>query len=135
MSFYPIPSLSDDGNIESTAIAIKKLYDYFLVADYSQTFFYTKHIASLKYLMNQYKTTDAVFKEKVTSTLENMYNRYFEFVEVLVRLETSGSVITMYIDVEVTVDEKVVSLSESVTFEESRRFFVNKYIDELNMKG
>ena len=52
-----IPHLSTTGWMKNPELIIVKLYEYFLLSDYSQSNSYLTHIASLKYILQNHSDT------------------------------------------------------------------------------
>ncbi len=113
-----LPTLTDDKILENDNLIINKLYEYFLASEYSQTFFYKKHIASLKYLIGEYSVDDDELLTAITSTLEILYLRYFDEVEVLCEIVPDNAVPDVYIiniNINVTNNGNSTTLYKSVT--------------------
>jgi hypothetical protein len=90
-----LPSLSQDGWVSSTKEKLDYLMSHFFLSDYSQTSIYSRHVASLSYILqaNQNKMIDT--KNAVTTTLTDYLSRY-KFTDVIVDVgikeEEPGSV-------------------------------------------
>ncbi len=128
-----IPSLSTNGNIEDVSLSMKKLFDYFLLADYSQTFFYKGNVASLKYILGNYKNEDDLLS-LLNSALTTLYERYFEEVEIDIRLTStdinSGSADIVF-GIAVTTNNIKTDLAETIIVKNNTILFNDKYINEL----
>ena len=104
MSMSAIPHLSRDGWLKDPASMVNKLFEYFLVSEYSQSNTFRGHIASLKYILEQ-NNTGADIKSEVIRALVTMYSKYFK--DVLINVDVIGddsSMLSLTIAVDVTLD-------------------------------
>ena len=107
----------DTSDTMTVSLEIKKLLNYFLIADYSQTYFYGGHVSSLKYLLREADTYEVnkLLKE-IQDSLENLYLNYYPIVEVVVgSVDVTNNTFNISIDVTVTNNEGITaSLSNTV---------------------
>ena len=77
-----IHTLDTNGNVAGTKAVMKRLFQNFLLSDYSQTMFYTGHVASLRYIYSKHADDADKLENEIKGTLEVLYGRYFEIIEV-----------------------------------------------------
>lgn len=85
MANNAVPTLSSTGWVTGIAQKADKLFTYFLTSERSQSNAFDG-IASLQYLMQQYAEDELNLERKIEQTLSQLYRRYFEGVEVKVRI-------------------------------------------------
>jgi len=112
-----LPTLTEDRILSNDVLKINKLYEYFLASEYSQTFFYKEHVASLKYLLGTYSIEEDDLKMAIIETLEKMYSRYFDEVSVFCELvpeEIDSNAYLLNLNIEVTNNSIKNTLNRSV---------------------
>ena len=77
-----LPTLSTSGTLYNPVKIIERLYRYFEVSSRKQSLLYKDHISSYRYLEHLYADDMDRLTEAVTSTLETLFNRYFDDVEI-----------------------------------------------------
>jgi hypothetical protein len=98
-------SLSTSGIIDEPNLKLKKIVDYFIYSDKSQSNFFKDYIESFKYII--YKENDNIDNYLVTvkNSLLNILKRYFSTVEINVTKddnEESETVLrNIYLDITV----------------------------------
>jgi hypothetical protein len=116
-----IPHLSSEGWIDNDRVKMTKLYEYFLASQFSQSTTFKGEVASLKYLLNQYKDSETL-KAKIITTLTTLYQRYFKAVTVIVEIneseESSKSVLVVDIDA-INEDDVTFNLNKSVEYKDN----------------
>jgi Tfp pilus assembly ATPase PilU len=131
-----VPSLSDLKSVSETKLGLRKLFEYFLVSDYSQTFFYPGEVASLKYIMNTHPDD---IENKTYDALYTMYTKYFEDVDITTALtsEEDSERLTLHIYVGVKTESgEVVTLEEPVDLKETLNLLRHsEHMEELNGKS
>ena len=90
MANEAIPSLSTVGWTKDYNEIMKKLYVYFVISEYSQSNSYYGEIASLKYILQSHSEVEDI-KLAIQRTLLNMYNRYYDSVDVLVDINQTDT--------------------------------------------
>jgi len=114
-----LPTLTLTGWIYDKNIIIKKLMEYFLTSDYSQSTLYYGKISSLKYLIKEYQYDKSLLIDNVKNTLENLYKRYFKEVEIEISIDDSTSEAVMYLDITCyDEDNKKYTLTQSFNINE-----------------
>jgi len=93
-----IPTLNVEGFIKDTDTMVIKLYEYFIVSEYSQSNTFRGNISSLKYIL-QSNTDILDIKNEIVNTLETMYGRYFDSVTAIVDVTEDGSMVNYAIDI------------------------------------
>jgi hypothetical protein len=120
---------------------LQKLFDYFLLSDYSQTNLYRGNVASLKYILLN-EPTDTLL-DNVKSSLYAMYNRYFEsprFTDTLNELDIEAQFIEsdetnikyLMILISATVNDKRYTINKDVSINNIEDVLDSKYLDELD---
>jgi len=117
------------------SLAVKKLMDYFLISDFSQTYFYTGHVSSLKYLLQEKEENKVrTVIDRIEESLHALYSTYYPSVKVSVSpiYEKDSNVYNIAVNV-------IVKNKEGNTFELSDRVAIdnpynNKYIAELKKR-
>jgi len=99
MSKKIVPTLSLDGYVQDENVMMSKIYEYFLLTQYSQSYLYGGYIESYD---KSIKATTALGSE-VEAALENslyrLYDKYFTDVEPTVKLEDEDGLYKLTIDV------------------------------------
>jgi len=113
-----IPHLSRDGWLKDPSTMVNKLFEYFLVSEYSQSNTYRGKITSLKYILEQNTASDDI-KSEIIKALVNMYNRYF--TDILINIDITDDDTSML----------SLAISVDVTGEDGNRYTLDKNL-ELN---
>ncbi len=125
-----LPTLTTNKILENDSLIINKLYEYFLASEYSQTFFYKPHVASLKYLIGEYEVDDDELEEAVRSTLTTLYERYFDEVEVTCIVEPEEENTNNYgikINIEIVNNGIAKALNRTVSISENKINYFKTY--------
>jgi len=135
-----LPTLSKHYDLTITQ-ALQKIYDYFLLSDYSQTNIYRGNITSLKYILINKPNDDLL--EEIKNQLTTMCIRYFEsplFKQTLNELYVEPEFIKednnlLYLDITITaiVDEKTYRINNSTNLHKDGDILNSKYIEELHL--
>ncbi len=72
-----VPSLSEDGWVDSPELMGDYVLSHFFVSDYSQTHLYKNSVSSLPYLVQKYQGDINGLLSSVQSTLQIYLSRYF----------------------------------------------------------
>jgi len=102
-----LPTLTISGFVFDKNIIMKKLFEYFITSDYSQSTLYYGKITSLKYCISENRGDTTAIAGSIRFNLQVMYSRYFENVEVMVTprtdyTEAGKNIINFYIDIDAT---------------------------------
>lgn len=110
-----VPSLSLDGFINNKSTQVGKLFLYFLSSKYSQSSLFYKQIASLDYILAT-NTNATNIKSAVQSSLEMLYNNYFDKSEFNIDVETPQGTgdINIYITGNITDENKTYTLYKEI---------------------
>ena len=76
------PSLSEDGWVTSPDKTADYLLSCFIVSDYSQTYLYTGHVASLPWILQETQGDMTRTLSEVRLTLKTYFTRFFSGVNV-----------------------------------------------------
>ena len=114
------------------SLKVKKLMDYFLIADFSQTYFYKGFVSSLKYILQEkdINNIEEIISE-IKDSLEKLYRSYFPIVEVFVTpVDVKDSAIySIGVNIKVTNEEGIVTeLSDDIDIKSP---YNSKYVAEL----
>lgn len=101
-NLIPIPALSEDGWVFDSIKLADYLLSHFFVSDYSQSYIYNKHVASLPWIILD---TQGDITRTITVTRETLstyFSRYFknvivEVMEVPNEAEPSKGQISIYV--------------------------------------
>lgn len=115
MATVVIPSLTVDGNITNKDLQMKKLFQYFLASDYSQSNQFYGKIASLKYILATYTDSTDISLE-IKRVLNSLYTDFFDSVSVTVSIQnTTTTGITVYnINISCIYDSTTYELAQSI---------------------
>lgn len=75
-----LPSLTIHGMIDNKHLIMKKLWEYFITSDYSQSTSFAGHVHSLRYLIASEQQGNLA--SAIESALTEMYTPYFSQIEV-----------------------------------------------------
>ena len=81
-----IPSLTLDGWIDNKHLQMRKLWEYFMASEYSQSNTFFGNIASLKYILATELPSNSL-ASKIEEVLSILYNRYFDSSSVSVYID------------------------------------------------
>ena len=90
-----LPTLSPDGWLFEGNKLLDRLFGYFLVSNYSQTFMYPKQITSLGYLINTYTELDEL-KTNVRESLSNYLGKYYSDMDIETGIESRSPELESY---------------------------------------
>lgn len=110
-----VPSLTRNGFISNKNEQMKKLFEYFLASDYSQSNTFSNKIASLKYIMTTYKDSSEV-KREIEKALRLLYQAHFDTVSpsITVYEDASNSVIRYNINISAVHDGTTYTIDRSI---------------------
>lgn len=88
-----LPTLSEEGWVQSTAEQADYLLSHFFASEYSQTHIYQGHVASFQWLLQDGQGDMTKTINNIRTTLSLYFAKYFNEVdtEVTYKEETSGS--------------------------------------------
>ena len=109
-----IPHLSTTGWMKNPELIITKLYEHFLIADYSQSNTYIGQIASLKYILQNYDGVEDI-KVAIQKTLYKQYINYYDQVDVDIIITERDDSTTYTVDITAILDDKTYTLSKMLT--------------------
>jgi len=129
-----VPTLTLDGYVADVDLMINKLFEYFLLSEYSQTKLFYTEISSLPYLIRDAGPDMEKLEVSVRDTLVTMYGRYWKEVEVITSVQTTNKTVdkTNYrvnIDIKITVDGIVHTLSKSALVDKGDITNIDKKIE------
>lgn len=116
-----IPSLTLDGFITNKSAQMKKLFEYFLASEYSQSNTFQGKISSLQFILANDKDTIATV-DLIRTTLISLYKSCFDIVDVVVNYDESDSSSTVNYSIDITCKH------------EDMYYSLNKDIREKNSK-
>jgi hypothetical protein len=82
MSSAMVPSLSEDGWVNTPSLMGDYLISHFFVSDYSQTQLYLNQVSSFPYLIQKYQNDLPGLFTAIQTTLNTYLGRYFSSVTV-----------------------------------------------------
>lgn len=129
-----VPTLTLDGYISNVDLMISKLFEYFILSEYSQTKLFYTEISSLAYLIRVAGPDKEKLEELVIDTLTTLYGRYWDNITIhasAVDINTSDkkSAYRLNIDIEVIVDGATHTLSKAAEIEDNLLKQIDKKID------
>lgn len=116
-----IPSLTLDGFITNKNAQMKKLFEYFLASEYSQSNTFQGKISSLQFILANDKDAIATV-DLIRTTLISLYKSCFDTVDVVVNYDESDSSSTVNYSIDITCKH------------EDMYYSLNKDIREKNSK-
>jgi hypothetical protein len=127
-----IPTLSRDGFITNKNIVIKKLFEYFLTSEYSQSNTFYRNISSMKYILSTNKDPYKL-KETMENTLLTLYKRYFTVVDVIIDVSENddSSTIDLTININCKYDNVSYILNRDITTDGSSITNYDKLLGQL----
>lgn len=133
---YKVPTMSTDGALFDNDLKVSRLFTYFLIAEHSQSYFYTNKVKSLKYIASKFND-DKELVSLIKDALKELYDRYFKDTEVEVKLERireDSPAIMLHINVNTyTVDKnKKLTLARSIELENRILKYKDEFIEQLN---
>jgi hypothetical protein len=126
-----IPHLSRDGWMKDPSTMVNKLFEYFIVSEYSQSNTFRGEVASLKYILEQNITGDEI-KSAISKALIIMYGRYFSDVLVNADItDDSTNILLLTISVDVTSNGKRYALDKNLELNNGTLANMNELIADL----
>lgn len=121
---YLLPTLSQEGWVQSTAEQADYLLSHFFTSLYSQTYLYNSNVSSFQWIIQNSQGDMEKTKSKLTSVLTAYYGRYFDNVEVNVTHE------------QIPEESSQVNLTIYVYFidKTGKEFVLGKTLEMLNSK-
>lgn len=111
-----LPTLTLTGWVYDKNLLIKKVLEYFITSDYSESIIYYGKISSFKYLVKEYGHDKYLLRDNIKSTLENLYKRYFKEVNVDIDVkEDKNNELNIYLEL-LCYDENNVKYTLSQSF-------------------
>ena len=113
-----VPTLTLDGYLDNVDLMMTKLFEYFVLSEYSQTKLFYTEIASLPYLIRIAGPDNGKLEDMVKSTLTTLYSRYWDNVTIntIITEENkndSKSALKIGIEIEVIVNGKTYTLNKA----------------------
>jgi hypothetical protein len=84
-----IPTLSQDGWVDTPLKAADYLFSHLFLSDYSQTYIYYPHVSSIPYILFRNQTSITELARDLKNTIELYFSQHFDGVNCEV-LDTSG---------------------------------------------
>lgn len=121
---YLLPSLSQEGWVQSTAEQADYLLSHFFTSLYSQTHLYNSNVASFQWIIQDAQGDMEKTSGKIKSVLSIYFGRYFDNVDVQASYE------------QLPVDTSQVNITIYVSFTDKlgKDFVLGKTIEMLNSK-
>lgn len=82
-----VPTISSDGILTGIAQRADRLFAYYRVTQYSQSYIYYGQLFSFPYRIQQYKGNTLTLREEIKSDLEVLFGRHFEITQVDVDIQ------------------------------------------------
>lgn len=82
-----VPTLSPLGFVTAIADKVNAITSYFFVSQYSQTTLYRGNVLPLAYLVQQFGHDQVQIQQKVETTLQLLFSRYFDDATVAVKTD------------------------------------------------
>lgn len=127
-----LPTLSIDGFVTNHELMMSKIFEYFLIADYSQSLIFQGDITSFRYLM---ATGNVVtdLSSTMIDALTKLYERYFDNASVEVKITEDEDTNTQYLRIGVVTenDGKKYYLYRSVQYTNGRIEKMSDSVDKL----
>jgi len=126
-----LPTLGEESWTRDSLVIIDRLFSYFLVAEYSQSYIYNGKIASMPWLLYKYKDNINKLESEIESTLTELYERYFIETSVLVTIDSDLNDSKLFIIISITVkdiESKEYTLRKSMDIVDSK---IKKVKDKL----
>lgn len=98
-----VPSLDTDGFTSDVKVMLRRLYNYFLISEHSQTITYKESPVSLNHLLELYIDDLTILKIKTEDVLQIYLNKYFDTVEVHITIKDSEVTDTPSMDIAIKV--------------------------------
>ncbi len=119
-----VPSLSEDGWVNSPELMGDYLLSHFFVSDYSQTQIYLGTVSSLPYIVQQYQDDLSGLLPVVQSALSSYLSKYF--VNVIVEVNAAPN----------PTGSSQVGFSIYVSYQgaDGNTYYLNKIIETMNSK-
>lgn len=129
-----VPTLTLNGYVADVDLMISKLFEYFLLSEYSQTKLFYTEISSLPYLIRDAGSDTEKLESSVRDTLITMYSRFWREVEVVTGIQDTNkadnkSNYRINIDIKVTVGGIVHTLIKSALVDKGGIKNIDKKID------
>lgn len=99
-----VPTLGLDGFINNPQIVMRKLWQYFLTCDYSQSNIFHGDIKSFKYIMATARVGDDI-EQVMEASLRSLYGNYFRNVSVDVECRLDPNTQTHYLKIALVVND------------------------------
>ena len=131
-----VPTLMTTGSTEAPKLKLSALFKYFLIADYSQTFYYTGNVASLKYIISKFDNHNvSKLKDDIIEALTTMYERYFDNIRVDLNIREDGAKLHLEFYISTIVNDKIIKITDNVEINDLKIIFEGSYQDEILMKN
>ena len=123
--------------LDTPKAKLKKLLEYYLYSNKSQSVFYKKYISSLKYDLSTHDTVTTEVLNTIETSITDLLGRYFNDPEVTVQGESKDGI--LYISIRCAVVEnnqrysidRRIELSKDIVTVDDNRY----WLEELKKRG
>lgn len=126
-----IPTLTIDGYDSNGATQMVKLFEYYQVADYSQSNTFYKEIVSLKKTLSLYNNTDELI-DMIKDDIVKLYSTIFETVvpNVLIK-DTENEYKLIEISIQATKGKKTYTLTKELKADNNILLYTNSTLNNI----
>lgn len=127
-----LPTLSIDGFVTNHELMMSKIFEYFLIADYSQSLIFQGDITSFKYIMATGNVVNDLSSSMIDA-LTKLYERYYDTASVEVQVTEHEETNTQYLKIGIVTenDGKKYYLYRSVQYTNGRIEKMADTVDKL----
>lgn len=127
-----IPSLTLDGWIDNKHLQIRKIWEYFMTSEYSQTNTFIGDICSLKYILAT-SIPEVNLVSNVEAALRRMYSKYFDNVNVDVILDQDTDITKYILKISISCvdDDQTYYLNRELAYSNGKIDRYENLLDEL----
>lgn len=126
-----IPTLTIDGYDTNGATQMVKLFEYYQVADYSQSNTFHGEIVSLRKTLSKYDNVDELV-EMIKADLEKLYSTIFDKVIPNVKIKETDKELKLFeIDIKATRGGKTFTLTKELTAKENILVSTNSVLNNV----
>lgn len=127
-----VPTLGLDGFIDNTQIKIRKLWQYFLTSEFSQSNVFHTQIKSFKYIMATKKVGSDI-EQAMEAALKDLYGSYFNSVNVDVSCVLDSNTNTHYLKIALVINHnnKNYQLANEIEYVKGQIKDYESKLDEL----
>lgn len=127
-----IPTLTTDGYVTNKNIIMRKLWEYFVTSEYSQSNTFYAKVSSLKWLIASHKVSSELSRS-VEDSLVALYKRYFDNVECDATIESVNNtgMYKLKIGLRAVDGEKTYHLAQELEYSNGKLDKYETLLDEL----